>query len=106
MAGRISIADIQRAVADELGVPLGIMREPDGARDSRSYPRSHPRQMAMLLSARLTEHSLSRIGFFFGGRDHSTVIWSCTSAERRCAADPKLHNAMRRVTLELLRGAR
>ena len=33
-----------------------------------------PRQIAMYLIRTLTPHSLSEIGEYFGGRDHTTVL--------------------------------
>src|SRR5690625_3001008 len=35
------------------------------------------RQLAMFFVKKYTEHSLKNIGDAFGGRDHSTVIYSC-----------------------------
>jgi chromosomal replication initiator protein len=97
----VRVADIKQAVAAEFGCPLDAMSEPDSP-GSRNFERSHPRQLAICLSSRLTEHSLSRIGHFFGGRDHSTVISACAAVEKRGRSDPKVHEAMRRITLELI----
>jgi chromosomal replication initiator protein len=93
----IRIADIQRVVADRYGVPLSIMRIPDGV-GSRRAAHVKPRQIAMCLAARLSEHSLNRIGDFFGGRDHTTVI----HANRKIQADPLLQCELRWITMELL----
>ena len=98
-----TIAAIKRAVADEYGLPLAVMSEPDGAAGARLRIRSRPRQVGMTLAVLLTGHSYARIGHFFGGRDHTTVINSCRSVERRRRSDPVLHRAMRRITLELVR---
>jgi chromosomal replication initiation ATPase DnaA len=98
------VAQIKRAVAAEYGVALAVMDEPNSAPGARLREHAHPRQIAICLSTRLTDHSYVRIGQFFGGRDHSTVISSCASVEKRRLTDPKLHNAMRRLTLELVRG--
>lgn len=101
----ITIASIQRTVAREYRVPLRSMREPDGL-GARKPGRSHPRQVAMAMAALLTEHSLNRIGYYFGGRDHSTVIYATRAVhERRVKggrAGRKIHKTMRRVTLELV----
>jgi chromosomal replication initiator protein len=40
----------------------------------RTRSISYPRQIAMYLSRELTDLSLPKIGFEFGGRDHTTVI--------------------------------
>ena len=97
-----TIAAIQSAVAAEFGLPVAIMKEPDGI-GVRQRDKSHPRQLAMCLSVRLTQHSYARIGQFFGGRDHSTVREANRRVEKRRLSDPTLHNAMRRITLELVR---
>lgn len=43
---------------------------------SKKKPKeiAYPRQIAMFLARKLTEESLSEIGSFYGGRDHTTVI--------------------------------
>ncbi len=51
------------------------------------------RQVAMYLSKGLTKSSLKTIGLHFGGRDHSTVIHSCTSIEKAIIED----NALREL---------
>lgn len=42
-----------------------------------------PRQVAMYLSRKLTDHSLAAIGEAFGGRDHGTVIHACKMIQGR-----------------------
>jgi chromosomal replication initiator protein len=97
----ITIAAVQRCVAKQYRIPFDVMRERD-AMGTRIRVHSHPRQVAMALSSRLTKHSLPRIGHFFGGRDHSTVIHACAAVAKRRTNDPKLRNAMRRMRLGLL----
>jgi chromosomal replication initiator protein len=84
----VLIRDIQRATAEHYGVSFETMYAPEG-RGVRGRQFAWPRQMAMLLSRRMTPHSKVRIGQFFGGRDHSTIIHGCRQARRRCLADPK-----------------
>jgi chromosomal replication initiator protein len=95
------VADIKRAVAKRYRVPLATMSAPSGSFHRRRY--AWPRQVAILLSTRLTEHSYVRIGQFFGGRDHSTIIYACQAVEERRRKNPRLHNSLRRLTLELIR---
>ncbi|MBI3819284.1 MAG: chromosomal replication initiator protein DnaA [Planctomycetes bacterium] len=40
-----------------------------------------PRQVAMYLSRKYTKHSLEEIGAYFGGRDHTTVMYSIDKLE-------------------------
>lgn len=51
---------------------------------------SHPRQVAMYLSKKLTIRSRVEIGKEFGGRDHTTVIHAIKAVEKRRAADAEL----------------
>jgi chromosomal replication initiator protein len=48
-----------------------------------------PRQVAMYLSKELTGHSLPEIGRKFGGKHHSTVIYSIRQVEERMTKDPQ-----------------
>jgi len=42
----------------------------------RTKSIAFPRQIAMYLARKITRHSLGEIGGFFGGRDHSTVLYA------------------------------
>jgi chromosomal replication initiator protein len=95
------VADIQAAVARRYRIPVAMMRAPRG-RGTVKRRYAWPRQVAMCLSTRLTDHSYTRIGQFFGGRDHSTVLYACEAVEERRKKNAKLHNSMRRLTLELI----
>lgn len=45
------------------------------------------RQISMYLAAKYTRMPMSRIGQLIGGRDHSTVLHSCSAVERRLKTD-------------------
>ena len=47
-----------------------------------------PRQIAMYLGRSLTGHSTTEIGEFFGGRDHSTVMYACNKIKDKLLKDP------------------
>lgn len=96
------ISEIQAAVAERYHVPLSIMCEP-GQRGGRQRKHSWPRQVAMTLAVRLTDHSYPRIGQLFGGRDHSTVYHARRAVEKRSRTNPKLLKSLRCLTLELVR---
>lgn len=97
-----TIASIQQAVATEYGIPVSTMRDRD-ALGTRVRPISWPRQEAMRLASLLTEHSYVRIGYYFGHRDHTTVILGCRAVARRIQTDDKLKTRMRRLTLDLVK---
>jgi len=46
-----------------------------------------PRQVAMYLARRITRHSLEDIGNYFGGRDHSTVLYGIEKVQTLMASD-------------------
>lgn len=56
---------------------------------SRSRKRDYvvARQVSMYLAQKYTKMPASRIGKLVGGRDHSTVIHSCTQVETRLKID-------------------
>jgi len=62
---------IQECVADEFGVSLVELKT-----KRRNKNIVLPRQIAMYLSRRLTEASLPEIARFFGGKDHTTVLYA------------------------------
>ena len=46
-----------------------------------------PRQVCMYLARKHTRHSLEEIGGYFGGRDHTTVMYSVETVEQRRQTD-------------------
>lgn len=74
----ISIEQIQKKVSDHYHLSFKDMH-------SRRRPANiaFPRQIAMYLSRKLTNHSLKEIGEAFGGRDHGTVHHACQTVDDR-----------------------
>lgn len=103
-AGIPSIAEIQSAVAAEFEIPVAWMREPCGTNGTQQALVARPRQAAMALSWMLTDLSGPRIGHFFGGRDHTTVLHARRAVAKRRKSDPRLDRRLKRITLELVRG--
>ena len=50
------------------------------------------RQVSMYIAQKYTKMPASRIGKLVGGRDHSTVIHSCTQVEQRMQIDNLFHD--------------
>lgn len=73
----ITIDDISKTVCQYLNIAENKIRE-----KTRKKEIVLARQLAMYFSKELTKSSLKTIGLHFGGRDHSTVIHSCTSIEQ------------------------
>lgn len=103
----IFMADIVQAVAREFRVPVEAFREPRPANKNKKCPLnphtiSRPRQVAMYLADRLTGRSYSNIGRYFGGRDHSTVIYAIRKVEERRTRDPQLAGRLEQLEWEIL----
>lgn len=69
---QVSLENIQKVVADFYHIRLSELLS-----KKRTQNIARPRQMAMYLSKELTNYSLPEIGFGFGGKDHTTVLYAC-----------------------------
>ena len=56
-----------------------------------------PRQIAMYLCRRITDASLPKIGFSFGGRDHTTVIHAYEKIEKMRKEDRSFDSLMEQL---------
>ena len=65
-----------------------------------------PRQVGMYLARRLTRHSLEEIGGYFGGRDHTTVMYAVEKVTRSVATDPGFADLLRSLEARLASGRR
>lgn len=88
----ISIARIQKAVADQYKLTVDNLR-------ARSNVRHFlvPRQVAMYLCKRLTKKSYPEIGREFGGKHHTTVIHSVEKIDSLITSDLELGTVVRRL---------
>lgn len=71
---RLTASDIQREAAEFYKVSVS-----DLVSSKRSRPIAHARQVAIYLCQKMLELTQSEIGKLFGGRDHSTVMYSITT---------------------------
>jgi chromosomal replication initiator protein len=71
----------------------------------RTAAIAYPRQVAMFLARRITRHSLEEIGGFFGGRDHTTVLYAVDKIAKLCDKDPATAKVVGNL-LEKLSGRR
>ena len=72
----ITVENIKILVAEHFQVPIEKL---GGKTRKRSIVIA--RQLSMYLAKNLTNKSLKNIGNNFGGRDHSTVIYSCKAVQ-------------------------
>ena len=93
---QISIDKIISIVADRYGITARDIR---GARRTRSI--SEPRQYAMYLSRKLTDHSYPEIGRQFGGKDHTTVLAAFRKLEKLVTSDEDLARTIREIETKL-----
>ena len=81
----VTIEAVLHAVSDRFNVSISQIQS-----KSRTRSLALPRQIAMYLSRKLTNMSLTEIGGFLGGRDHSTVIHSDEKVTRLLKKDKNL----------------
>ena len=87
---------IQKVVAESFGVKPADLKS---KRRTRNVVL--PRQVAMYLCRTLTSASLPETGYFFGGKDHSTVIHACKVIEEKKEKDPDLKARIELLTKRL-----
>lgn len=85
--GTISLSQVLQAVANSNRFDGVGEFEILGRR--RTARIALPRQVAMYLSRKLTNHSLAEIGKHFRGRDHGTVIHAIKRIEQRMSISPE-----------------
>jgi chromosomal replication initiator protein len=72
--------------------------EDDLKSSSRKREISLARQIGMYLMRQHTSLSLPKIGAIFGGKDHTTVIYSCDKITKQIKKDPSLNQTVRDVS--------
>lgn len=83
--GNISIDIIQRVVADDFNISLSDIR---GKKRTKNV--TLPRQIAMYIAQEITEFSTTELGMEFGGKNHTTVMYSCQKIKEAILTDSKL----------------
>ena len=82
--GQLSMEEILRVVTAHFNTKLSELQS-----KRRSNAIVFPRQIGMYLIRKCTRHSLEEIGGFFGGRDHSTVLYAIERVEQEMGGDPR-----------------
>ncbi|MEM8758288.1 MAG: chromosomal replication initiator protein DnaA [Planctomycetota bacterium] len=93
---RISLEQIMDTVCDYFGISRADIRSRKRAR-SIALPRQH----AMFLAKKLTDHALVEIGRFFGGRDHTTALYGIRKIHAAVAGDPEAKATVQRLAARL-----
>lgn len=92
----LTIEDIVKRVAE-----ITMVTERDIVGPSRKKHISDARQTAAFLSREILGASLSSIGLYFGGRDHTTILHACRNVERRMENDNRARKQVEAVQQEL-----
>ena len=79
----VMLSQIDAAVCGKYGIPPTALK---GA--SRERRVSRPRQVAYYMARELTKHSSPEIGFWYGNRDHTTVLYGCLNVQRLMRETP------------------
>ncbi len=84
-AHAVSMDEIIKTVTAAYKVRLSDLQS-----KKRSKSVSLPRQICMYLARKLTQHSLEEIGGYFGGRDHTTVMYAEEHVSSLASVQPEL----------------
>ncbi|MEC7233361.1 MAG: chromosomal replication initiator protein DnaA [Planctomycetota bacterium] len=95
--GAPTVDDIIRLVTEHYQVKLSDLQS-----KRRTKTIAFPRQVAMYLARKLTRHSLEEIGGFFGGRDHTTVMYAVDKMQTQIEEDGNFDEEIQRFMEQLL----
>jgi chromosomal replication initiator protein len=99
--GPITLESVEGLVLQE----FGLMRESLQAR-KRVRSVSLPRQICMYLARKWTGVSAQEIGAYFGGRNHTTVLFATKKIEKALKADEQVAYRIHRIERQLSAGQR
>jgi chromosomal replication initiator protein len=92
----VSIEKIVRKVSEISGVS-----EQDIVGKSRKMEIAEARQVSMFLSREILGRSLSGIGVFFGGRDHTTVMHAVKTISDKIDSNQKMKDSVNTLRSDL-----
>ena len=95
--GAPTVDDIIRLVTEHYQVKLSDLQS-----KRRTKTIAFPCQVAMYLARKLTRHSLEEIGGFFGGRDHTTVMYAVDKIRTRIDEDGEFGADVQRFMEQLM----
>jgi chromosomal replication initiator protein len=88
-----TIPNIIKIVAGYYGLKVSDIKS-----KRRTRNISEPRQIAMFLCRKHTKSSLPEIGRQFGGKDHTTVIFSCKKVSKLAKENKELQSSILEIT--------
>ena len=93
---RVGIDLIQKRVAEYFSIKMSDLK---GRKRSKAV--AYPRQIAMYLARELTDYSLPELGEFFGGRDHTTVLYACEKIQKELKNNKSVKDLINRLVGEV-----
>lgn len=88
----ITVKLIQEVVANHYKIKFEDMKS-----STRLRTVAFPRQVAMYLSRKLTDLSLPTVGQYFGGKDHTTIMYACQKIETMIENDSTFRKELERL---------
>lgn len=88
----VTVERIQHVVASHYKIKPEDMKS-----STRLRTIAFPRQIAMYLSRKLTRQSLPAIGQYFGGKDHTTIMYACQKIEELQKSDLVLREELQEL---------
>lgn len=92
-SGEVSAQVVMATVADAFDVSVEDLKS-----NSRRREISQARQVGMYLMRQHTDLSLPKIGEEFGGKDHTTVMYSCDKVAQLKESDPDMARTLRQLS--------
>ncbi len=92
----ITLEKIQNVVSNYFGIQVSFLRK-----KNRQRRVLFPRQVAMYLTRSLTKESLENIGRFFGGKDHTTVLYSYNKIEEDMQKDENVKILINKLSTKI-----
>ena len=95
----LTIEQIQKIVAKNFNLDIKDIKG-----KKRTDTIAHPRQIAMYIARKFTEFSTIEIGASFGGRDHTTVLYSFDKIEKAIIKDAQFSAQINKIVQEIKSG--
>jgi chromosomal replication initiator protein len=93
----VDLTDIENVVIAHYGVSSTQLHS-----RLRKRPVALARQVCMYLARRLTSYSLKEIGRFYGGKNHTTVVFAVQAIEQKTAKSRALNDELEHLRRTLL----